>query len=597
MQFQTHQLDILEQGLITEYNLILEQEETFWFQKSRVQWLQQGEKNMRFFHFSTITHRRSYKISMLRNMDGEWIKNPISIMSMVHNYFRNLFSMDSVVNDPLHCLNCPTIPRDKLQTLSRPELEDEVRNAFFMMKPWKASGEDGFHACVYQEMWCTFRFSLTEIVNSALETGSFPIELNHTLIALILKVGSSNSIKQFRPISLCTVAYKIITKVLVNRLRPLLDKLVSPLQASFIPGRQAVDNILLAQEFFISPSARSGIRHMFGHVMNMSSKLDLGKYLGTVNEIDRVNRRFLWGGNAEKRTTHLVSWEDVYKPKKFGGLGLRTMAKHNSVLLQKTEWRFLTQPGSLWVKALKACYGIQGDPIFFVMTHARRNSSCSHTWRSVLAGFKGLKTRMIRRIACRDRVLTNARLASWGIVNSADCANYGSPLENLNHILWECPIACSAWNKSNSMLIGSLFPLLLLITGRVKHNTDGASQGNPGVCSSVAVELFALRIGLVIAWKYNLRNVDCEVDAQVVIRLLESGDASMHPLGSVIEDIRSLRARNWSLTFHHSYHESNYCTDVLSKMGCGLTEELIIFDTPPLEICFFLDVDRRGFVP
>ncbi|KAE8695714.1 hypothetical protein F3Y22_tig00110694pilonHSYRG00408 [Hibiscus syriacus] len=94
-----------------------------------------------------------------------------------------------------------------------------------------------------------------------------------------------------------------------------------------------------------------------------------GALQGTINEIDRVNRRFLWGGNAEKRTTHLVSWEDVCKPKKFGGLGLRTMAKHNSVILQKTTWRLLTQPDSLWVKALKARYGIQGngkDTLFWV---------------------------------------------------------------------------------------------------------------------------------------------------------------------------------------------------------------------------------------
>lgn len=65
---------------------------------------------------------------------------------------------------------------------------------------------------------------------------------------LIPKVASPEHIKQFRPISLCTVTYKLVTKVLVNRLRPFLRDLIAPFQTSFIPGRQVSDNIFLAQE-------------------------------------------------------------------------------------------------------------------------------------------------------------------------------------------------------------------------------------------------------------------------------------------------------------------------------------------------------------
>lgn len=85
-------------------------------------------------------------------------------------------------------------------------------------------------------------------MSDAFDSGTFSPELNRTLLVLIPKVQQPEYIKEFRPISLCTVAYKLITKVLVNRLRPLLDKIVGPMQSSFIPGRQAADNVFIAQE-------------------------------------------------------------------------------------------------------------------------------------------------------------------------------------------------------------------------------------------------------------------------------------------------------------------------------------------------------------
>ena len=72
--------------------------------------------------------------------------------------------------------------------------------------------------------------------------------LADTLIVLIPKVDNPKHLKQFRPISLCNVVYKIITKVLVNRVRPFLHEIVSPLQGSFIPGRGTSDNIIITQE-------------------------------------------------------------------------------------------------------------------------------------------------------------------------------------------------------------------------------------------------------------------------------------------------------------------------------------------------------------
>ena len=73
-------------------------------------------------------------------------------------------------------------------------------------------------------------------------------EINHTFIALIPKTNSPTQTSHYRPISLCSTIYKIILKILVNRLRLLLDRIISPFYSAFVPGRFIHDNILVTHE-------------------------------------------------------------------------------------------------------------------------------------------------------------------------------------------------------------------------------------------------------------------------------------------------------------------------------------------------------------
>ena len=73
-------------------------------------------------------------------------------------------------------------------------------------------------------------------------------EINHAFIAIIPKVPYPTQTNQYKPISLCPTIYNVISKILVNRLRPLLDKSMSLFQSAFIPGRSIHDNILLTHE-------------------------------------------------------------------------------------------------------------------------------------------------------------------------------------------------------------------------------------------------------------------------------------------------------------------------------------------------------------
>ena len=110
----------------------------------------------------------------------------------------------------------------------------------------KAPGPDGFSAIFFQNLWEICKKDLMSLVADCFRRGRVHSDVNNTLISLIPKIPNPTSLTQFIPISLCNTSYKIISKILVQRLRGLLPELVSPNQVAFIPGRQIQDNIVVA---------------------------------------------------------------------------------------------------------------------------------------------------------------------------------------------------------------------------------------------------------------------------------------------------------------------------------------------------------------
>ena len=108
-------------------------------------------------------------------------------------------------------------------------------------------------------------------VCSIFNTGVMPSHLNQTLITLIPKCTRADDLSLYRPISLCNTIYKIVTKIIIQRLRPFLDKLVSPLQAAFVSGRKGLDNMIIVQALIHMMSTKKGNQ---GY---MAIKIDLEK--------------------------------------------------------------------------------------------------------------------------------------------------------------------------------------------------------------------------------------------------------------------------------------------------------------------------------
>ena len=100
--------------------------------------------------------------------------------------------------------------------------------------------------------------SVSKEVIQIFNSGQMPSYLNKTLILLIPKCLGPETFSHFRPISLCNTVYKIVPKIIVSRIRPILNNLISPYQTTFVPGRRGVDNVVIAQELIHTIQKKKG---------------------------------------------------------------------------------------------------------------------------------------------------------------------------------------------------------------------------------------------------------------------------------------------------------------------------------------------------
>ncbi|KAL8143030.1 hypothetical protein V2J09_016062 [Rumex salicifolius] len=173
------------------------------------------------------------------------------------------------------------------------------------MNPYKSPNPDGFHAIFYQRNWGVVGSNIW----SRLDDG-----FANAFMVLLHKVDNPSQPEHLRPISLLNVAFKLVTKTIVNRLKPVLPLIVSPSQDAFIHGRKIIDNIVIIQEELHSINASSSNRWMIlkvdlaktydrvkwnffrsilthaGNLLSIPISDDFGSYLGIPTAIDRMPR-------------------------------------------------------------------------------------------------------------------------------------------------------------------------------------------------------------------------------------------------------------------------------------------------------------------
>ncbi|KAH7863624.1 hypothetical protein Vadar_020021 [Vaccinium darrowii] len=236
-----HTENLLKKALIDE--------EDYWRNKARVNWLKSGDRNTAFFHAQTIQRRQQNRLMGLEDASGRWWDGEQAVKGIALDYFQHIFSTEGVTNvdTVLQCVD-HRVSDGMNHFLTRAISFNEVKVAVFQMPSDKAPGPDGMGAGFFQEYSDVVGPSLVDAVRSYCHSGHLLRSINHTHIVLIPKVQCPMNMGQLRPISLCNSVYKVLSKVFVNRLRRFLPQIVGESQCAFVSGRLISDNTILAQE-------------------------------------------------------------------------------------------------------------------------------------------------------------------------------------------------------------------------------------------------------------------------------------------------------------------------------------------------------------
>lgn len=143
------------------------------------------------------------------------------------------------------------------------------------INPNKSPGPDGYTSAFFKGAWTIVGEETTTVIKQFFTTGFLPASANATILTLVPKKSGAALISDYRPISCCNTTYKAISKILVKRLKLILNEVILPNQTAFIKGRLLIENTLLASEIVQG-------YHREGGPKRIAIKVDIAKAFDTI---------------------------------------------------------------------------------------------------------------------------------------------------------------------------------------------------------------------------------------------------------------------------------------------------------------------------
>jgi hypothetical protein len=196
------------------------------WQKSRMHWLNEGDANTKFFHGMMSHMRRNNSINLL-SVGGVVIEGVQNNRTTVYNHFSSHFQATGEERPSVYGLPFRQLSFGEAGNLTRPFSIEEVKQAVWDCDDSKSPGPDGVNFDFIKKNWDLLKDDFMRLLVEFQRNGKLTKGLNSTFIALIPKVNSPQRLNDFRPISLVGYLYKVLAKVLANRLRLVIGSVVS----------------------------------------------------------------------------------------------------------------------------------------------------------------------------------------------------------------------------------------------------------------------------------------------------------------------------------------------------------------------------------
>jgi hypothetical protein len=193
------------------------------------------------------SRRRGNAISSVQ-VDGVTLEGVDHVRQAVFSHFATHFKARNVERSGVENLSFRSLSVVEGNSLIRPFSESEVMDAVWDCDSFKSPGPDGVNFGFIKDFWEEMKGDVMRFISEFHRNSKLTKGLNSTFIALIPKVDSPQRLNDFRPISLVGSLYKILAKVLANRLRMVIGSVISETQSAFVKDRQILDGILIANE-------------------------------------------------------------------------------------------------------------------------------------------------------------------------------------------------------------------------------------------------------------------------------------------------------------------------------------------------------------
>lgn len=214
---------------------------------------------------------------------GEFITDPIAMGYIAVNHFKAILGPAELTPPPVHstpdwfhaCIGF-CCPENLIPSLVSIPTAEEITKMIFRLNTNKAPGPDGLTSGFFKASWSLLGDEVAQSIIHFFHTSFLPSSTNSTILALIPKRPGASAISDFRPIALLNTIYKVISRLLVKRLKPILPSLIVPNQTAFVKDRLMVENTVLAAELVHGYHKRKGPKRI-------TIKVDIAKAFDTLS--------------------------------------------------------------------------------------------------------------------------------------------------------------------------------------------------------------------------------------------------------------------------------------------------------------------------